>query len=397
MSLFKHEYVKRLSLALLIMAIFLAVVAIAYADYPVQMRQMLTGRNVYSPEIQRTYGVWDTNYDYFMYYGGWETQADVPEDDIMLVKGTGQYYDIVWDNNTRQYVIEHQNVTDPRWSVPLAHVNDPTIVWSLDQIGGNVLFMYFTGIPCWAETTDPSSSHYCGKLYGDPAPAWYVNNSDFLPVHEHDVYFARSYDGVTWTNITKVIDGFDDPYFSIDCRVNNCQPGVFSPTAQRVWQSPNYQIYVWAQIAGPADKLVLYKFSGTDGTTPISGYSPSIKFQNPGGAGGGVHNPDISVNYWSGGAYPITLFYNRIYPDVCGTNNASDRFDIHKAIAPNFDATFVNDETILYSGGNPYCIANTPHVNWYGSDRYWMYFGLDTEYGANPDPHGEIHGWDMRD
>jgi hypothetical protein len=304
----------------MVCAIILLAAQALHADAPLAMIQMVKGSNVYAPCV-----IYDQQENkYKMWYGGWQVGSDKPNDNIYYRESTNGTN---WGAYTK--VIDHA-------TLGLYHVNDPSVIkaWN-GALNKWMYWIYFTGIDC-----NPDDTNACS-------------------ISRHHIYAGSGFDGKTFGAYQVVVNDYEGTN------------GVFSPSVVSI-NDTNGEFWLYYQITGIADRIVLSKLSGgTMITTNVVVYTSAMD---------GAHNPDVARlpdGTWS-------MLYNRI-----DTNNA---FHIWSLTSTN-GVDWTNDTLILYSGCSPFCVATTPNHRWVTPTNYWMYYGLDKTLS---NPSGEIHGWYMK-
>lgn len=100
----------------------------AFADIVSSKQTMFSGMNVYAPTVLLERGV------YKMWYGGWQTSSDYPNDKI--------YYRTSSDNVNWSSPVPV--LTPPQVHLGAQHINDPSVVRVQDGKTGSRYFMFYT-------------------------------------------------------------------------------------------------------------------------------------------------------------------------------------------------------------------------------------------------------------
>jgi hypothetical protein len=218
----------------------------AASDTVLSMNQMVKGSNVYAPCV-----LFDSQENkYKMWYGGWQTGADRPNDNIYYRESTDGTN---W-SATYTKVVDHN-------TLGLYHVNDPSVIkaWN-GALNRWMYWIFFTGIAC-----DPNT----------------------CSITNHHVYAGSGFDGKTFGAYQIVVKDYAGTN------------GVFSPSVVSI-NDTNGEFWLYYQITGIADRIVLTKL--TAGTTPVSTQDVYVS------AFDGAHNPDVARK--PNGDW--TMLYNRI-------------------------------------------------------------------------------------
>jgi hypothetical protein len=144
---------------LVVLAMIFVALSVTCADTIVSETLMFTGMNIYSPSLIYDNGV------YKMWYGGWQTQSDYPNDKI--------YYRTSTDN--------------VNWSAPITvltpgdigpnvvHVNDPSVTKHFNTTSGQWQYTMFYTI-C-INTCHPADNQVWSSVSGDGIHWLYNQNA----------------------------------------------------------------------------------------------------------------------------------------------------------------------------------------------------------------------------
>ena len=124
----------------------------AHADTVVDQRQIFEGRNVYAPTL-----LFDSQENiYKMWYGGWQSQSDYPNDSVYYRTSSDGYN---WSSP--------QTVLSPGQVAPDAiHINDPSVTKTMNGVNGEYQYTMFY-VNCVAPCNNYSQNQIWSAVSSD--------------------------------------------------------------------------------------------------------------------------------------------------------------------------------------------------------------------------------------